>query len=203
MQRLTLPSPSAACTSHGRVVMGARDAPAHGRERGARGPRAAGGWGRGGAATSPRTYPTAPGRLARRQRGRTRTRLCGSGCVADLEAAARRVGLLLPWLRTRRSKPGVVALREIRRYQKSTDLLIPLAPFARLVREVGADMKTDLRWQSSALAALQEAAEMYTTGLFEDSNLCAIHAKRVTITPKDIQLVRRIRGVKDPGNTTK
>ena len=93
-----------------------------------------------------------------------------------------------------RYKPGTVALREIRRYQKSTELLIRKLPFQRLVREIAQDFKTDLRFQSSAVAALQEASEAYLVGLFEDTNLCAIHAKRVTIMPKDIQLARRIRG---------
>jgi len=85
-------------------------------------------------------------------------------------------------------------LREIRRYQKSTDLLIRKLPFQRLVREIAQDFKNDLRFQGSAVLALQEAAEAYLVGLFEDTNLCAIHAKRVTIMPKDIQLARRIRG---------
>ena len=67
-------------------------------------------------------------------------------------------------------------------------------PFQRLVREIAQDFKTDLRFQSSAVMALQEASEAYLVGLFEDTNLCAIHAKRVTIMPKDIQLARRIRG---------
>jgi len=93
-----------------------------------------------------------------------------------------------------RFKPGTVALREIRRYQKSTELLIRKLPFQRLVREIAQDYKTDLRFQSAAVAALQEASEAYLVGLFEDTNLCAIHAKRVTIMPKDIQLARRIRG---------
>ena len=87
-----------------------------------------------------------------------------------------------------------MALRESRKYQKSTDLLIRKAPFQRLVREVAQDYKNDLRFQSTAVLALQEAAESYLVGLFEDTNLCAIHAKRVTIMPKDIQLARRIRG---------
>uniref|UniRef100_A0A3Q2H2Z6 H3.3 histone A n=1 Tax=Equus caballus TaxID=9796 RepID=A0A3Q2H2Z6_HORSE len=90
--------------------------------------------------------------------------------------------------------PGTVALREIRRYQKSTELLIRKLPFQRLVREIAQDFKTDLRFQSAAIGALQEASEAYLVGLFEDTNLCAIHAKRVTIMPKDIQLARRIRG---------
>lgn len=93
-----------------------------------------------------------------------------------------------------RYRPGTVALREIRRYQKSTELLIRKLPFQRLVREIAQDFKTDLRFQSSAVMALQEASESYLVGLFEDTNLCAIHAKRVTIMPKDIQLARRIRG---------
>ena len=95
-----------------------------------------------------------------------------------------------------RYRPGTVALREIRKYQKSTELLIRKLPFQRLVREIAQEFKTDLRFQSSAVLALQEASESYLVGLFEDTNLCAIHAKRVTIMPKDIQLARRIRGEK-------
>ena len=84
--------------------------------------------------------------------------------------------------------------REIRNYQKSTELLIRKLPFQRLVREVAQDFKCDLRFQSTALMALQEAAEAYLVGIMEDTNLCAIHAKRVTIMPKDMQLARCIRG---------
>ncbi|XP_067614904.1 uncharacterized protein [Eurosta solidaginis] len=102
-----------------------------------------------------------------------------------------------------RYRPGTVALREIRRYQKSTELLIRKLPFQRLVREIAQDFKTDLRFQSSAVMALQEASEAYLVGLFEDTNLCAIHAKRVTIMPKDIQLARRIRGPKCGANDLK
>ena len=86
-----------------------------------------------------------------------------------------------------RYKPGTVALREIR-------LLIRKLPFQRLVREIAQDFKSDLRFQSSAIGALQEAVEAYLVSLFEDTNLCAIHAKRVTIQKKDIQLARRLRG---------
>ena len=93
-----------------------------------------------------------------------------------------------------RYRPGTVALREIRRYQKSTELLIRKLPFQRLVREIAQDFKSDLRFQGSAVLALQESAEAYLVGLFEDGNLCAIHAKRVTIFPRDLQLARRIRG---------
>jgi histone H3 len=93
-----------------------------------------------------------------------------------------------------RYRPGTVALREIRKYQKSTELLIRKQPFMRLVREIAQDFKSDLRLQSAALLALQEAGEAYLVGLFEDCNLAAIHAKRVTIMPKDMELARRIRG---------
>jgi histone H3 len=96
--------------------------------------------------------------------------------------------------RPHRFRPGTVALREIRRYQKSTELLIRKLPFQRLVREIAKDFKPDLRFQSSAVMALQEASEAYLVGVFEDTNLCAIHARRVTIMPKDMQLARRIRG---------
>merc|ERR1712065_25387 len=78
--------------------------------------------------------------------------------------------------------------------QKPTELLIRKLPFQRLVREIAQDFKSDLRFQSSAVLALQEVSEAYLVGLFEDTNLCAIHAKRVTIQKKDIQLARRIRG---------
>lgn len=93
-----------------------------------------------------------------------------------------------------RYRPGTVALCEILRYQKSTELLIRKLPFQRLVCEIAQDFKTDLRFQSSAVMALQEASEPYLVGLFEDTNLCTIHAKHVTIMPKDIQLACRIRG---------
>ena len=100
-----------------------------------------------------------------------------------------------------RYRPGTVALKQIRQYQKSTELLIRKLPFQRLVREIASDSEViksplcgKVRFQSAAIMALQEAAEAYLVGLFEDTNLCAIHAKRVTIMPKDIQLARRIHG---------
>jgi len=95
-----------------------------------------------------------------------------------------------------RFKPGTVALREIRKFQKSTDLLIRKLPFQRLVRDIAQQYKSDLRFQSQAVLALQEASEAYLVGLFEDTNLCAIHAKRVTIMSKDMILAKRIRGEK-------
>ena len=91
-------------------------------------------------------------------------------------------------------RPGTTALREIRHYQKSTRLLIRMLPFQRLVREIAQDIKTDLRFQASVIMALQLASEDCLIQLLEETNLCAIHAKRVTIMPKDIQLARRIRG---------
>mmetsp|Transcript_8667 Transcript_8667/g.15689 ORF Transcript_8667/g.15689 Transcript_8667/m.15689 type:complete len:158 (+) Transcript_8667:164-637(+) len=97
--------------------------------------------------------------------------------------------------RKRRFRPGEKALREIREYQSSTALLLRRLPFARLVREIQFGMtRQPYRWQGSAILALQEAAEAHLVALFEDSNLCAIHGKRVTIMVKDMQLARRIRG---------
>nr|XP_030737081.1 histone H3.1 isoform X1 [Globicephala melas] len=81
-----------------------------------------------------------------------------------------------------RYRPGTVALREIRRYQKSTELLIRKLPFQRLVREIAQDFKTDLRFQSSAVMALQEACEAYLVGLFEDTNLCCWFASLETMS---------------------
>lgn len=96
----------------------------------------------------------------------------------------------------RRFRPGTRALMEIRKYQKSTDLLLRKLPFARVVREIAQEQwgRTNIWWQCSAIMALQEAAEAFLVHLFEDSMLCAIHAKRVTIQPRDMQLARRLRG---------
>ena len=91
-----------------------------------------------------------------------------------------------------RYRPGTVALREIHQFQKSTELLIRRLPFQRLMWEIAQDFKGRLNFASGAILALQEAVEAYLIGLFEDTNLCAIHAKRITIMPKDIQLARRI-----------
>jgi histone H3 len=93
-----------------------------------------------------------------------------------------------------RFRPGTVALREIKKYQKATDLLLAKAPFQRFVRAICDGIDGQLRFQAQALLALQEAAESYLTGLFEDANLCAIHASRVTVMKKDMELARRIRG---------
>ena len=102
--------------------------------------------------------------------------------------------------RRHRYRPGTVALREIRRYQKSTDLLIRREPFRKVVKEIHQDifggmaLHLNYRYQSLAVDALQAAAESYLVSLFEDANLCTIHAGRVTLMIKDIQLARRIRG---------
>lgn len=112
------------------------------------------------------------------------------------KAARKSAPAVCPIKKPHRFRPGTVALREIRKYQKSTELLIRKLPFQRLVREISAEYKSDLRFQSSAVLALQEAAEAYLVGLFEDTNLCAIHAKRVTVMVKDMQLARRLRGEK-------
>ena len=94
----------------------------------------------------------------------------------------------------RKAKPGAVALREIKFYQKQTECLLPRLPLQRLIRDITSSIDPDLRFQSNALVAMQEAAEAYLVGIFEDTNLCAIHAKRATIMKKDMELARRIRG---------
>ena len=129
------------------------------------------------------------------------------GMAAKKAAAAREAGKKAPGGGVRkphRFRPGTVALKEIRRYQKSTELLIRKLPFQRLVREIANDREVvpdhmigKIRFQTDAIKALQESCEAYLVGLFEDTNLCAIHAKRVTIMPKDIQLARRIRGERE------
>ena len=98
--------------------------------------------------------------------------------------------------RPRRYRPGTLALREIRKFQKSTDLLIRKLPFQRVVKEIATKYKSDLRFQTQAILALQEACEAYLVNLFEDTNLCAIHARRVTIMTKDKKKKKRIRGEK-------
>jgi len=97
----------------------------------------------------------------------------------------------------RHFRPGTVALREIRRYQKSGETLIAKLPFKRLVKEIVQDVTggvEEWRFKASAVAALQEAAEYYLVGLMEDTNACAIHGKRITIMPKDMRLALRLRG---------
>ena len=111
------------------------------------------------------------------------------------EGSAARKRKLPTSSRKQRYRPGERALREIRFYQRTTDLLIRRLPFSRLVKEVQTAVnKHEYRWQAEAMLALQEAAEAHLIGLFEDANLCSIHDRRVTLMTKDIQLARRIRG---------
>merc|ERR1711967_230257 len=105
------------------------------------------------------------------------------GALAS-KAARKSAGSVAGQKKQKRFRPGTKALREIRKYQKSTEMLMRKLPFQRLLREVAQDFKQDLRFQASTISALQEASEAYIVGLFEDTNLCAIHAKRVTVMPK-------------------
>lgn len=95
-----------------------------------------------------------------------------------------------------RYRPGTVALREIRKYQKSTELLIRKLPFQRVVKMLTTEIKSNIRFRSTAIDALQHATEAFLVSLFEDANLCAIHSRRVTLMVKDMILARRIRGEK-------
>ncbi|MFA5039906.1 MAG: hypothetical protein WC732_09565 [Candidatus Omnitrophota bacterium] len=116
--------------------------------------------------------------------------VAGKGAIGPAAGAAKK---------PHRFRPGTVALREIRKYQKSTDLLFRKLPFQRIVREIAQNigLSSDVRFQSSAMLALQEAAEAYLVKLFDDTNTCALHARRCTIAPKDMRLARRLRGDSD------
>lgn len=96
--------------------------------------------------------------------------------------------------RKRRQRPGSLALREIRKYQKGTDLVIRKLPFQRLIREQADIWFPGCRFSTSSLSALQECTESYLTGLMEDSQLCTVHARRQTLFQKDMVLAKRIRG---------
>ncbi|XP_012481157.1 histone H3-like centromeric protein CENH3 isoform X4 [Gossypium raimondii] len=101
--------------------------------------------------------------------------------------------------RPHRFRAGTRALQEIRKYQKTSNLLVPAASFIREVRAISYRFAPDIsRWQAEALVAIQEAAEDYLIQLFGDAMLCAIHAKRVTLMKKDIQLARRLGGMGQP-----
>ena len=121
--------------------------------------------------------------MARTKQTAKRQTGLGGGKVQSLAAAKKAAAARrkAEGKRPHRYRPGTVALREIRRYQKSIELLIRQAPFRRRIRELIQDLKQDFRIAAQAFKALQEAAEAYLVGLFEDVNLCAIHAKRVTI----------------------
>ena len=102
-----------------------------------------------------------------------------------------------PLKKPHRWRPGTVALREIRKYQKSHDLLCQKTPFVRLVRDIAQDFKTDLRWKKDAILCLQHAAEAYITEVLAETNLMTIHRRNTTIKPWDLRLARRIRGDTD------
>mmetsp|Transcript_15568 Transcript_15568/g.19283 ORF Transcript_15568/g.19283 Transcript_15568/m.19283 type:complete len:169 (-) Transcript_15568:2033-2539(-) len=152
--------------------------------------------------SSPRSTPgrSTPGRSTPGKRPRSRKRprhgpiIHGRTIHGQQRIASKQGAEKSP--KKRRSRPGTKALREIRKYQRSTNLLLRRLPFARIVREETQryTRSEEFRWQAQALLALQEAAEAYLVSIFEDSNLCAIHAKRVTLMVRDIQLARRIRG---------
>ncbi|OBT71486.1 hypothetical protein VF21_09271 [Pseudogymnoascus sp. 05NY08] len=139
-------------------------------------------------------HPSSSGGIRKSYSGKTTTTTAGK----RMSFSAVEPGDPVPHQKKRRYRPGTVALQEIRRYQRTTDLLMSKLPFSRLVREIAMTLvprNQELRWQSQAIQALQEAAEAFLVHLFEDTNLCAIHAKRVTIQPKDLQLARRVRGM--------
>ncbi|EMD67603.1 hypothetical protein GGP41_007476 [Bipolaris sorokiniana] len=132
------------------------------------------------------------------RRNKARPSRGGRASIGDRRESGKRLGAPgpAPDRAKKRYKPGTVALREIKRYQKSTDLLLLKLPFQRLVREIAQTVTSEEgpnRWQSQAIMALQEATEAFLVNLFHDANLCAIHARRVTIQQKDIQLARRLR----------
>lgn len=144
--------------------------------------RKQGGGAAGGGGKQPRAQTNRDGRHQRRQ--------SGAGPIRNVVMAP--VGRP-----PHRYRPGTVALRQIRAYQNTTQLLIPRLSFGRLVREItyhaDAPFGHNKKWQAAAVQALQEAAEAHLVTVFEDTLLCAIHAKRVTIMPKDMQLAKRIR----------
>ncbi|XP_041759122.2 histone H3-like centromeric protein A isoform X1 [Coregonus clupeaformis] len=144
---------------------------------------------------TPKRRPPAPTAPASTSKAKA-PRLSGPSGEENREAGESSAGPAPSPRKKRKFRPGTRALMEIRKYQKSTDLLLRKGPFARLVREVCQTYSRDfMRWQVYALLALQEAAEAFLVLLFSDAYLCTIHAKRVTLFPRDIQLARRIRGV--------
>lgn len=127
--------------------------------------------------------------------------------IASSEKAARIKGegginpFLLREKKNRKRVVGGHVLNEIRKLQDNTDYLLPRAPFQRLVKEICQDnFEEEIRWTTLSMQALQTSAEEYMVGLFEDSYLCSMHCKRVTLLSQDLQLARRIRGLSDPGN---
>ena len=126
-----------------------------------------------------RTKTTAVAKAPKKEKGAKRKKA---------KAKQGKVGKKFRW------HPGTCALRQIKRYQKTTNVLCRKAPFQRMIRELATSHKEGLRWQASAVMALQEATDSYVTGLLSDSNLCALHGKRVTLMARDLALARRLRG---------
>jgi histone H3 len=121
----------------------------------------------------------------------------GTGVIAANDAKKASQGLPGGAKKSRKYRPGTVALREIRKLQASTNTLIPKAPFRRLLKEMVYDQsngKVAHNFASAAVTCIQEATESYLVSLLSDANLCALHAKRVTLMPKDLHLARRLRG---------
>jgi histone H3 len=134
------------------------------------------------------------GRKSRAATGSTRT--SNSSGVLQKKLACKNFSSTAVIKKPQRFRPGTVALREIRKFQISSQLMIRRLPFQRLVRDIAKDFSAKLRFQGSAMEALQQASESFLVGLFADANFCAMHAKRTTIFVKDLQLARRIRGGK-------
>ncbi|KNC54420.1 histone H3 [Thecamonas trahens ATCC 50062] len=140
--------------------------------------------GRDGAAVAADGLPT-----IRVDAGATKSSMAARKAARPVRSAKTAAGVTKP---TMSNRPASVALREIRKYQRSTDLLIRRLPFERLVRELAQELMPDLRFKPQALATLQEASEEYLVSLMQDTNLCANHGKRVTIQPKDMHLAMRL-----------
>lgn len=126
--------------------------------------------------------------------GKPRKNIASRKAYAEGRVAAKKALAASAPKKAHRWRPGTVALREIRKFQATTGSLIPRAPFRRLVREISTAVKETLRMQSTAVDCLQEAAEAYITSVLADGNLCAIHAKRVTVFPRDLHLALKLRG---------
>ena len=143
-------------------------------------------------------YPPIDRKLPVLYISRTKERTLLEHCVLDWTGEQKRkiheARLQGRQVKPHRYRAGTVALQDICHFQKSSALLIQKLPFQRLVREIAQDFNTDPQFQSAVILCLQEAAEAYLVRLFDDANLCAIHARQVTIMPKDILLARRIRG---------
>ena len=114
--------------------------------------------------------------------------------ISDSRMITTQGAISQPGKKLYRFKPGTIAMKQIREFQKSVNLLIPRAPFQRVIKEKALRENREIRFQSAAIQAIQEAAEAHITSVMEDSNLICLHANRVTLMGKDLNLARRIRG---------